>query len=105
MPRADQPAQQDLVLAGVQTGGAPAACPAPLIGGPRRAQPDNGPSHSGAGRRAARRDPNGRGVDIMWSETATADSFARNTTVCRCEMRANSSQLSPLGIVLADLTP
>lgn len=49
--------------------------------------------------------PNGRGVDIMWSETAAADSFARNTTVCRCEMRANSSQLSPLGIVLADLTP
>ena len=43
------------------------------------------------------------GLQVMWSETAGPETFSRNEIVCRCEMRANSSQLSPLGIVVADL--
>ena len=39
------------------------------------------------------------GVQMQWSETATADSFARNQTICRCEGRYGTSVLSPLGVV------
>ena len=48
-------------------------------------------------------DTDTRGVSVDWSENSTADSFARNTIVARCEGRFGTSVPSPLGVVIADL--
>jgi hypothetical protein len=50
-------------------------------------------------------DTDNRGVDVQWSENATADSFGKNQVVSRCESRYNTSVFSPLGVVSLDLTP
>ena len=44
------------------------------------------------------------GVQVQWSENATADSFAKNQIIARCEGRFATSVYSPLGVVVADLT-
>ena len=49
-------------------------------------------------------DTDTRGISVDWSENSTADSFAKNMIVARCEGRFGTSVLSPLGIVIADLT-
>jgi len=49
-------------------------------------------------------DTDTRGISLDWSENATADSFAKNMIIARCEGRFGTSVLSPLGIVSADLT-
>ncbi len=48
--------------------------------------------------------PSTQGVQVQWSETATADSFAKNQIIARCEGRFATSVYSPLGVVTADLT-
>jgi hypothetical protein len=48
--------------------------------------------------------PDTTGVGVQWSETATADSFARNQTIARCEGRYGTSVYAPLGVVVGDLT-
>ena len=45
-----------------------------------------------------------RGVDVQWSENATADSFGKNLVFARCESRYATSVFSPLGVVTCDLT-
>ena len=50
-------------------------------------------------------DTDTRGVDVQWSENATADSFGKNLVFARCESRYATSVFSPLGIVTLDLTP
>ena len=45
-----------------------------------------------------------RGVDVQWSENATADSFGKNLVFARCESRYATSVFSPLGVVTLDLT-
>ena len=50
-------------------------------------------------------DVDSQGVGLQWSENAAADTFAKNLIVTRCEMRAGTSVLSPLGVTVADLTP
>ena len=50
-------------------------------------------------------DTDTRGVDVQWSENATADSFGKNLVFARCESRYATSVFSPLGIVSLDLTP
>ena len=49
-------------------------------------------------------DTDTRGVDIQWSENATADSFSKNLVFARCETRYATSVFSPLGVVSLDLT-
>ena len=50
-------------------------------------------------------DTDNRGVDVQWSENATADSFGKNLVFSRCESRYATSVFSPLGVVSLDLTP
>jgi HK97 family phage major capsid protein len=50
-------------------------------------------------------DTDNRGVDVQWSENATADSFGKNLVFARCESRYATSVFSPLGVVTLDLTP
>ena len=45
-----------------------------------------------------------RGVDVQYSENATADSFGKNLVFDRCERRYVTSVFSPLGVVSLDLT-
>ena len=49
-------------------------------------------------------DTDTRGVDVQWSENATADSFGKNLVFARCESRYATSIYSPLGVVTLDLT-
>lgn len=49
-------------------------------------------------------DTDTRGVDVQWSENATADSFGKNLVFARCESRYATSVYSPLGVVSLDLT-
>ncbi len=49
-------------------------------------------------------DTDTRGVDVQWSENATADSFGKNLVFARCESRYATSVFSPLGVVTLDLT-
>jgi HK97 family phage major capsid protein len=49
-------------------------------------------------------DTDNRGVDVQWSENATADSFGKNLVFARCESRYATSVFSPLGVVTLDLT-
>ena len=49
-------------------------------------------------------DTDTRGVDVQWSENATADSFGKNLVFARCESRYATSIFSPLGVVSLDLT-
>lgn len=44
-------------------------------------------------------DTDTRGVDLQWSENATADSFGKNLVFARCESRYATSIFSPLGVV------
>jgi hypothetical protein len=44
------------------------------------------------------------GVDVQWSENATADSFGKNLVFAWCESRYATSVFSPLGVVSLDLT-
>ena len=62
-----------------------------------------GVSHA-VGQGAIGLDVDGRGVQIDWSENATADSFARNEVVARCEGRYACSVFRPGAIVKGDLT-
>jgi hypothetical protein len=50
-------------------------------------------------------DTDNRGVDVQWSENATADSFGKNLVFARCESRYATSVYSSLGVVTLDLTP
>ena len=50
-------------------------------------------------------DTDTRGVDVQWSENATADSFGKNARFARCESRYATSVFSPPGVVSLDLTP
>ena len=45
------------------------------------------------------------GVGVQWSETSNTDDFAKNLIRARCEGRFATSVFSPLGVVVADLTP
>jgi HK97 family phage major capsid protein len=49
-------------------------------------------------------DTDTRGVDVQYSENATATSFGTNTVYARCESRYATSIFSPLGVVTLDLT-
>ena len=49
-------------------------------------------------------DTDTRGVDIQWSENATADWFGKNLVVARAESRYTTSVFSPFGVVSLDLT-
>jgi HK97 family phage major capsid protein len=49
-------------------------------------------------------DTDAAGVQILWSETSNATDFATNTIRARCESSYGTSVLSPLGVVVADLT-
>ena len=49
-------------------------------------------------------DTDTRGVDVQWSENATADSFGKNLVFARCESRYATSVFSPLGVVSLNLT-
>jgi hypothetical protein len=49
-------------------------------------------------------DTDNRGVDLQYSETATADSFGKNLVFARCESRYATGVFSPLGVVSLDLT-
>jgi hypothetical protein len=49
-------------------------------------------------------DSDTRGVDVQWSENATADSFGKNLVFARCESRYATSIFSPLGVVSCGLT-
>jgi HK97 family phage major capsid protein len=49
-------------------------------------------------------DTDTRGVDVQYSENATADSFGKNLVFARCESRYATSVFSPLGVVSLDLT-
>jgi hypothetical protein len=49
-------------------------------------------------------DTDNRGIDIQWSENATADSFSRNLVFARAEGRYATSVFSPLGVCTLDLT-
>ena len=49
-------------------------------------------------------DTDTRGVDVQWSENATADSFGKNLVFARCESRYATRVFSPLGVVSLDLT-
>jgi hypothetical protein len=42
-------------------------------------------------------DTDTRGVDVQWSENATADSFGKNLVFAWCESRYATSVYSPLG--------
>lgn len=44
------------------------------------------------------------GVQILWSESSNSDDFSKNLIRCRVEGRYGTSVLSPLGVVVADLT-
>ena len=50
-------------------------------------------------------DTDNRGVDIQWSENATADNFSKNLVFGRAESRYATSVFGPLGVVSPDLTP
>ena len=43
-------------------------------------------------------DTDTRGVDVQWSENATADRFGKNLVFARCESRYATSVFSPLGV-------
>jgi hypothetical protein len=45
-----------------------------------------------------------RGVDVQYSENATADSFGKNLVFARCESRYATLVYSPLGVATLDLT-
>lgn len=45
------------------------------------------------------------GVGVQWSENSNADDFSKNLIRARCEGRFATSVYSPLGVVVADLTP
>ena len=49
-------------------------------------------------------DTDSLGVGVQWSETSNSDDFAKNLIRARCEGRFGTSVLSPLGVVVADLT-
>ncbi|WP_240761038.1 phage major capsid protein [Mycolicibacterium sp. CR10] len=49
-------------------------------------------------------DTDNHGVGVQWSETSNADDFAKNLIRARCEGRFGTSVLSPLGVVVGDLT-
>ena len=49
-------------------------------------------------------DTDTRGVDVQWSENATADSFGKNLVFARCESRYATRVFSPLGVATLDLT-
>jgi hypothetical protein len=49
-------------------------------------------------------DTDAQGVQIQWSENSNADDFAKNLIRSRVEGRFGTSVLSPLGVVVADLT-
>ena len=49
-------------------------------------------------------DTDTRGVDIQWSENATADSFSKNLVFARFKSRFATSVFSPLGVCTLDLT-
>ena len=50
-------------------------------------------------------DTDTRGVDVQYSENATADSFGKNLVFARCESRYATSVFSSLGVVSLNLTP
>ena len=55
---------------------------------------------------AALEDTGTQGIGgVHWSENSNADDFSKNPIRARCEGRFNTSVLSPLGVVVADLTP
>ena len=49
-------------------------------------------------------DTDSQGMGVQWSENSNADDFSKNLIRARCEGRFNTSVLSPLGVVQADLT-
>lgn len=49
-------------------------------------------------------DTDQRGIDISWSESATADSFQRNIVHIRVEGRYGTSVYQPASVVSIDLT-
>jgi hypothetical protein len=49
-------------------------------------------------------DTDSAGVQVMWSEQRNFDDWANNLTRLRVECRGGTSALSPLGVVVADLT-
>jgi hypothetical protein len=50
-------------------------------------------------------DTDQRGVEVQWSENATADSFGKNLVFACCESRYATSVFSPLGVVSLELAP
>jgi Phage capsid family len=50
-------------------------------------------------------DTDNRGVDVQWSENATADSFGKNQVVSRCESRFATSVFQPVGCGVARPDP
>lgn len=50
-------------------------------------------------------DTDSSGVQVAWSETSNSDDWSKNMIRARCEGRYATSVFSPLGIVVADLTP
>jgi hypothetical protein len=49
-------------------------------------------------------DTDSAGVQVMWSEERNSDDWAENLTRLTIECRSGTSALSPLGVVVADLT-
>jgi hypothetical protein len=49
-------------------------------------------------------DTDAQGVQVLWSESSNSDDFSKNLIRCRVEGRYGTSVLSPLGVVVADLT-
>ena len=49
-------------------------------------------------------DTDSQGIGVQWSENSNADDFSKNLIRARCEGRFGTSVLSPLGVVVADLT-
>ena len=49
-------------------------------------------------------DTDAQGVQVLWSESSNSDDFSKNLLRCRVEGRYGTSVLSPLGVVVADLT-
>ena len=49
-------------------------------------------------------DVDSQGVQVQWSETSNSSDWAENLARVRVEGRYGTSVLSPLGVVVADLT-
>jgi HK97 family phage major capsid protein len=49
-------------------------------------------------------DTSSEGIGVQWSQESNSDDFSRNLIRCRAELRANTSVLSPAGVVSCDLT-